>query len=574
VNNTALESIFNEIADLLEVKAESPFRVNAYRRAARAIGSLTEDVEAIADRGALDEVPGIGKNLADKIFEYLDKGQIAYHEQLLAEFPVGLLVLLRVPGVGPKTARLVYTTLGVSTLDALEAAARDGRLRALPRMGKKTEENVLRGIEQVRRQSARTPIGVAWPMAADIVARLRETPRVRQASVAGSLRRMRDTIGDVDILVTSDDPQPVMDVFVALPSVVAVLAHGPSKSSVTLRTGVQADLRVVAPEAFGAALQYFTGSKEHNVKLRERAVRAGLRLNEYGLFRTRDGEKVAGASEGEIYAALGLPWIPPEMREDLGEVEAGVAGALPNVVSEADIRGDLHTHTRWSDGTASAAEMARACKKLGYAYLGITDHSQSLKFAGGVPVDALRAHIAEVRALSRTLPGMEVLIGAEVDILADGALDYPDDVLAELDLVIASVHTRFRMNEREMTARVLRAMANPYVTILGHPTGRLIGQREPYAIDVDAVIRQAAVTDTILELNAAPERLDLKDEHLRRARAAGVRIAVGSDAHAPEGLPLHYGIGTARRAWLTPADVVNTLPLAGLRAALRRKRER
>ncbi|MBM3449425.1 MAG: DNA polymerase/3'-5' exonuclease PolX [Armatimonadetes bacterium] len=572
MNNQALETIFNEIADLLELKEESGFRVNAYRRVARAIGSLTEDVQAIADRGALEEIPGIGKSLAEKIFEFLDSDKVDFHEKLLAELPVGLITLARLSGVGPKTARLIHASLGISTLDELEAAARAGRLRTLPRMGKKSEENVLRGIEQARRQSARTPIGIARPMADDLVAALRALPQVRQISVAGSLRRMRDRIGDLDVLVTSDDPDPVMDAFVRSPWVLDVLAHGPSKSSVTLRTGVQADLRVVPPEAFGAALQYFTGSKEHNAKVRERAVRAGLRLNEYGLFRADGEQRIAAATEEEIYDALGMPWIPPEMREDLGEVEAAVAGALPRLVEAGDIRGDLHMHTKWSDGSGSAAEMARAAKALGYEYVCITDHSQSLKFAGGVPPEDLRAHIAEVRALSNKKLGIEVLIGAEVDILADGSLDYDDDLLAALDLAIASVHSRFRMTESEMTARVVRAMRNPYVTILGHPTGRLIGQRDPYALDIDAVIREAAATGTILELNAAPERLDLKDDHLRRARANGVQIEIGSDAHAAEGLALNYGIGTARRAWLTAENVVNALPLVKLRAALRRKR--
>ncbi len=571
MRNLELAALLNEIADLLELKGESPFRVNAYRRAARALESLTEDVEELAARGALEEIPGVGKSIAEKIQEYLRTGKITYHQELLRELPAGITTLLRVPGLGPKTAMLIYQHLGITTLEELEQAARSGRLVGLPRMGPKTVENILRGIEQVHRAGSRLPLGSVLPYAQEIVARLRKLSSVRQISVAGSLRRMKDTIGDIDILVTSSRPEEPMEAFVRMPEVGEVLSHGTTRSSVLLRVGIQADLRVVEPASFGAALQYFTGSKEHNIKLRERAVRAGLKINEYGVFR---GERrIAGRTEEEVYAAVGLPWIPPELREDQGELEAAERGTLPNLVALQDIRGDLHMHTKWSDGAATAEEMAQAARSLGYEYICITDHSQSLKFAGGVTVEDLRRHIRDVRRLSERLEGITVLIGAEVDILPDGSLDYPDEVLAELDVVVASVHTHFRMDTQAMTERIVRAMHNPYVTILGHPTGRLIQQRDPYSVDVERLVEAARKTGTILEVNAAPERLDLKDVHVRLAKEHGVLLCINTDAHSPAQLRyMELGVGTARRGWAEPKDVVNTLPLRRLLEVLGRKR--
>lgn len=573
MRNLEIAALFNEIADLLEIKGESPFRVNAYRRAARSLENLAEDVEQVADRGELDQIPGIGKSLAEKISEYLRTGKIAYHQELLRELPHGITTLMRVPGLGPKTALLVYEHLGITTLDELERAAREGRLRGLPRMGRKTEENILRGIEQVRRQSTRLPLGSVLPVARELVEALRQARGIGDVSVAGSLRRMRDTIGDIDVLATASRPEAAMEVFTTHPLVAQILSRGTTRSSVVLRNGMQADLRVVDRASFGAALQYFTGSKDHNVKLRERAVRMGLKMNEYGVFRVEDDRLVAGRTEEEVYAAVGLPWIPPELREDQGEIEAAERRRLPRLVSREDIQGDLHMHTKWSDGQATAEEMARAAQQLGYEYVCITDHSQSLKFAGGVSVEDLRAHIREVRCLSERLDGITVLIGSEVDILADGTLDYPDEVLRELDVVIASVHSRFRMDTQAMTQRILRAMRNRYVTMIGHPTGRLLGQRDPYSVDVEKLVEGARETGTILELNAQPDRLDLKDTHLRLAKERGVQVAIGTDAHSPAELRfMEFGVGTARRGWLEPQDVVNTLPLRKLLARLRRKR--
>jgi DNA polymerase (family 10) len=569
VQNRAIAERFALIADMLEVKGESIFRINAYRRAARAMEALTEDVAAIAGRGELTEIPGIGEATAAKIAEFLDTGTMKAYEELAASLPPGLTTLMSVPEVGPKTALLLHERLGVTSIEDLEAAARAGRIRDLPRMGAKTEANILKGIAMLRRSGARRPLGVVLPVATELIERLRRTPGVKEISVAGSLRRMKETIGDIDLLVTSKKPDAVMDAFVGAPQVEQVLARGPTRSSVVLEMGLQADLRVVEPAAFGAALQYFTGSKEHNVALRERAIKAGLKLNEYGVWRTADGTRVAGRTEAEVYKAVGVPWIPPELREDQGEIAAALAGTLPRLIEPDDIRGDLHIHTRWSDGSESAEGMARAARALGYEYICITDHSQSLKMAGGVTIDELRAHVLEVRRLSERA-GLAVLIGTECDILADGELDYPDDVLAELDVVIIAVHTRFKMSREAMTRRVVRAMEHGRAHILGHPTGRLLGQRDPYELDVEAVVDAAVRTGTALEINAAPERLDLRDTYARLARERGARLVIGTDAHTGDHLRhMTYGVSVARRGWVETSHVLNTLPLPKLLEATR-----
>lgn len=571
--NRAVAQRFALIADLLEIGGESVFRINAYRRAARAIEGLSEDVAAVAARGGLTEIPGIGKALAEKIVEFLATGTMHAYEELAASFPPGLATLMLVPEVGPKTALLLHEQLGTSTLDELEAAAGAGRIRELPRMGSRTEEAILRGIAMVRRQAGRRPLGFALPVAVELVERLRAVPGVKQISAAGSIRRMRETVGDLDILATSRAPGRVMDAFGTAPEVSEVLERGSTRSSVVLDSGLQADLRVVEPAAYGAALQYFTGSKEHNVVLRERAARAGLKLNEYGLWRSGDGRggtdrRVAGRTEAGIYRALGLPWIPPELREDKGEIEAAETGRLPRLIEVEDIRGEVHAHTSWSDGADSVEEIAAAARAMGYEYVCITDHSQSLKVARGVPAADLRGHIRQVRLLSDRM-GIAVLIGTECDISADGTLDYPDDLLADLDLVIASMHTRFRMSREAMTSRIVRAMESEHVDILGHPTGRLLGARDPYEVDVEAVVDAAVRTGTALEINAAPERLDLKDTDVRLARERGARLAIGTDAHSCAQLRyMPLGVGTARRGWVEAREVINTLPLASLREVL------
>ncbi|MDR7532925.1 MAG: DNA polymerase/3'-5' exonuclease PolX [Armatimonadota bacterium] len=570
MQNRAVAQRLNQIADLLEIKGDQIFRINAYRRAARAVESLTEDIADVAARGELTRIPGVGQSIAEKIEEFLRTGTMQAYEELARSLPPGLATLMSVPDVGPKTALLLYKHLGITTVDELEQAARAGRLRALPRMGAKTEENILKGIAVLRRSAARRPLGVVLPLADDLVAHLRRAPGLQEIEVAGSLRRRKETIGDIDILVTSTKPEAVMDAFVRAPQVAQVLAHGPTRSSVILDAGIQADLRVVEPAAYGAALQYFTGSKEHNVKLRERAVRRGLKLNEYGVWRASDDRRVAGRTEEEVYRAVGLPWIPPELREDQGELEAAEAGRLPRLVDLDALRGDLHVHTRWSDGAETAEAMAQAARALGYEYLCITDHSQSLKFAGGVPPDDLRQHAAEARRLSARL-GIAVLIGTECDILPDGRLDYADDVLAELDVVVASVHSRFAMSREQMTRRIVRALESGRVHVLGHPTGRLLGQRDPYEVDLEAVVEAAVRTGTALEINASPERLDLNDAHARMARERGARFVISTDAHQRGHLRhMVFGVSMARRGWLEATDVLNTLPLARFREALRR----
>ena len=568
MRNLALARIFGEIADMLEIKEESIFRISAYRRAARAMESLTEDVAAVAARGELEDLPGIGTSSAEKIDEYLQTGVITYYEDLRASLPEGIITLMSVPEVGPKTAVLLHEKLGVKTIDELEKAARQGRVRALPRMGAKTEENILRGIELIRRTKERRPLGQVLPHAKEVEDALRALPEMKAIGLAGSIRRMKETVGDIDLLVTSSRPARVMDVFTALPQVQRVLAKGPTRSSVLLAVGIQADVRVVKPQSFGAALQYFTGSKEHNVKLREKGVRRGYKINEYGVFRVKDEKRVAGRTEEEVYAALDLPWIPPEIREDQGEVELAEKGNLPRLVELKDIRGDLQMHTRWSDGSDSAAEMARAAQERGYEYIAITDHSRSLKFVGGVTIDELREHARQVKKIADKV-GIAILMGTECEILPDGSLDYPDDVLRGLDVVLAAVHTRFRMSEAEMTKRIITAMENPHVDLVAHPTGRLLGQRESYNVNVERLVEAARRTGTALEINAAPERLDLRDTQARLAQERGVKLAINTDAHTRYQLRyMEFGVGTARRGWVESKNVLNALPLQELLAVL------
>jgi DNA polymerase (family X) len=563
--NLEVARIFAQIADLLEIQQESTFRVNAYRKGSRALESLAEDIETVAARGGLRKIGGIGESLAEKIEEYLRTGTVAYFDELQKTLPPGLAELMTIPEVGPKTALLLYQRLGIADVDALERAARAGKVRDLPRLGAKTEQNILQGIERRRLQSTRQPIGAVLPQAQAVRDALGAVPGVEAVSLTGSIRRMRDTIADIDVVVATRTPEPVMEALVALPQVHRVQSRGPTLSSVLLGIGdVQCDVRAVEPESYGAALQYFTGSKDHNVRLREMAVRRGLRINEYGVFRVEDDQKIGGRTEEEVYQALALSWIPPEIREAQGEIELAQRGALPTLIDLSDIRGDLHMHTTWSDGDDTAEAMARAAKARGYEYIAITDHSRSLRFAGGVSIDDLREHVAVVRTLSERV-GLPILIGSEVDILPDGSLDYPDEVLRTLDIVIGSVHSRLRMSEEDMTRRVITAMQNPHLDVLGHPTGRLVGQRAPFDLNIDAVIEAAGKTDTVLEINAYPERLDLKDSHVRLARDRNALFEIGTDAHRRDHLrAMEYGIGTARRGWVEARSVINTWPLRQL----------
>jgi DNA polymerase (family 10) len=572
MRNSDIAHLFNEIADLLEIKAENPFRVRAYRRAAEALEALSEDVASIAARGELEQIQGIGKDLAAKIQEVLDTGHIQHLEDLRREIPAGVVELMGVHGVGPRTAQLLFQQAGVDSVEKLEALARGGKLAGLPGIKAKTEQNILKGIAVWRAGRERMPLGRALALAEAIVASLKVLPGVSRIEPAGSLRRMRETVKDIDILVTAEESGPVMEAFVGLPLVAEALARGETKSSVRLREGIQADLRVVEPRAFGAALQYFTGSKAHNIRVRELAVRKGLKLSEYGVFRDPGERRVAGTSEEEVYAALGLPWIPPELREDAGEVEAALGKRLPVLVETGDIRGDLHCHTNWSDGRMTPEELVRAAKARDYAYVAVTDHSRSSTVANGLDERRLEEQARVIEALRRRVKGITILHGSEVDIRPDGTLDFSDEVLARLDVVVVSVHSRFSQDERAMTDRILRALKNPHVRILGHATGRLLGERDPYPVDLEAVFAAARDGGVAVEINASPQRLDVNDRHARRARGLGLMLAINTDAHAESHLDfLRLGVGVARRAWLGPEAILNTRSTPELLGWLRRR---
>jgi DNA polymerase (family 10) len=572
MENVAIARLLNEIADLLEIKGENPFKVRAYRNGASTVLDCPERVaDLVPDR--IRELPGIGKDLAGRIREAVETGAITYHAELAAEFPPGLLDILRLQGVGPKTAALLYRALGVASLDQLEAAAREGRIRSVKGMGAKKEALVLKAIEERRRFAGRHLSADARLAADALVDYLRPHAPSATLDIVGSLRRGVETCGDIDLLVSGADAG-IMDAFVRHPHVERVLGRGETKSSVLLARGIQADLRLVAPESRGAALQYFTGSKAHNIALRDRALSRGMKLNEYGLFRAESGERVGGTTEEEIYAALDLPWVAPELRELRGELEAAAMARLPRLVEVSDIRGDLHMHTVATDGRDDIETMARAASALGYEYIAITDHSQALAMANGLDEARALEHAARVREVSGRVDGITLLAGIECDILPDGRLDLADDCLAQLDLVVASVHSAFGQDEREMTARIVAAIENPWVDVLAHPTGRLLLRRDGYALDLEQVFAAAARHGVALEINAQVDRLDLGDTQARLARDRGVPIVVSTDAHSHKALPLmRWGVTVARRAWLEPGDVLNARPLEEFRAALRRNRQ-
>jgi len=565
--NFAVANRFELMADVLELKRENPFRIRAYRRAAQNLRALAEDVATLAREDRLDDVPGIGADLAGKIKEFVTTGRIAALEQARRGIPRGVVELLGVPGIGPLTAKRLYERYGIGGIGRLERLARAGKLRGLQGIQAKTEQNILKGIALVRAGQARMALGIALPLGEEIVRALRAVPGVRAAELAGSLRRRRDTVGDIDVLVTSREPATVMRAFLGLPQVADVLEHGPTKAAIRHRAGIQVDLRVVTPECFGAALAYFTGSKQHNIRIRDMARKKGLTISEYGVFRTRSGRRIAGTTEAEVYAAVGLPWIAPEIREDGGEIEAALAGALPRLVELRDVKGDLHCHTKASDGHHTIEALVEAAARRGYAYVVVTDHSRATRIAGGLTARELLAHVKRIRVVQRAHPRIAVLAGTECDILPDGSLDYPDSVLAELDLVVAAVHGRLKQSKRTMTRRICAALANPHVDVLAHPTGRLIGAREPYEVDMDAVLRTAKRHGKAVEINAHPERLDLCDRHARRAHELGVLVAISTDTHVLDDLAaIELGVATARRGWTERSHVINTWPLAKLRA--------
>lgn len=570
--NRDVAAVFDEIADLLELKGDNPFRIRAYRRAAQNIEVFPSDVGAMAV-DALVKIPGIGRDLAAKIREYAETGAIATWSELKAEFPEGILDLMSVPGLGPKTAKLLFDELGISGIDDLEARARKGELRGLPHIGEKTEENILKGIAVLRRGRERAPIGRARPLAEQIVQWLRDNAPVKDISVAGSIRRWRETAKDIDILAVSDEAPKVMSAFAAMPWVGSVIAKGNTKSSVVLSQGIQVDVRVVEESVYGAALLYFTGSKAHNIKIREIAVRKGMKISEYGIFDEATGKSLGGRREEDIYRVLGMDYIEPELREDMGEVEAALNHTLPDLVKPGDILGDLHVHSDWTDGQHSIDQIVAAAKMRNYRYVAITDHSKGLGIAGGLSAERLIEQGRQIEALNRKLRGFRVLKGVEVDIRSDGRLDLPDEVLSRLDIVIAAVHSGFKQAGTQLTRRIVAAMRNRNVSIIAHPTGRLIGEREPYEIDMGKLLDEAHSTGTALEINAFPDRLDLNDSYAREARRLGVRAVISTDAHSQAHLDfMRFGIAVARRGWLEKKDVVNTLPLRDLRRFLARKK--
>jgi DNA polymerase (family X) len=573
LDNAAIGRIFREIADLLEIKGDNPFKIRAYRNGADIVANHPHELSTL-DANELQEIPGIGKDLAGRIREIAETGDAAFHQDLLAEFPPTILDLLYLQGVGPKTVAMLYRELDIRTVEDLERAATDGRVRALRGMGPKKEALILKALQDRKRHAGRHLLPDAHDTAAAFVAYLRERAPAADIEVVGSLRRGCESCGDIDILVAGAEPT-IMEDFVEYRSVERVLGQGDTKSSVRVAGDFQVDLRLVSRESRGAAMQYFTGSKAHNIALRDRAMRLGFLLNEYGLFRVGENSAIAGGDESSVYEALGLEWVPPELREFRGELDAAERRALPRLLERADIRGDLHMHTTETDGKDDLRAMASAAAEQGLAYIAITDHSKSLAMANGLDEPRALTHAARIRALDAEGAGVRLLAGIECDIKPDGSLDLADDCLAALDLVVASVHSAFNQDRQQMTDRLLRAIDNPHVDIVGHPTGRLLLRREPYPLDVDAVIGAAARHGVALEINSQVDRLDLNDVYARLARDRGVPIVISSDAHSQAALAsLRWGVVVARRAWLRPADVLNTRPFEAFTSALRRNRGR
>jgi len=572
--NRQVAEMFYQIADLSEVKGEVIYRVLAYRKAADNIANLGRDINEVWREGSLQEIPGVGVAIADKVSELLETGHMTFYDNLAAEIPLSLVDVLHIPDVGPKKARAMWQELGLTTVAEVKEAAEAGSLRALSGFGSRTEAKILAGIESLaRRVTDRVHMGVAFSAARDLVVAMARMPQVRRITYAGSLRRFCPTIGDLDILCATGTPAEVMAAFRELPQVEAVLLSGETKTRVRLLNGLEVDLRCLDETRWGTALQYFTGSQAHNVKLRELALKRGFSLSEYSLTQTslteagKDGLDILCAEEQDVYRTLELPFIEPELREDRGEIEAALSGELPGLVSIHDIRGEVHCHSTWSDGLASIEEMAMAAEARGYEYLAISDHSQSLGVAGGLTPERLYQQREEIQVVQEKLRRLRLIHGTEVEIRADGALDFPDQVLADLDFVVASVHSGLRQDRDTMTARVVRAMHHPHVHAVGHPSGRLLTQREESAVDLDEILRVAAETGTMIEVNAAPDRLDLDDVHVRRAIELGVRLIINTDAHHPDGFEnLLFGVATARRGWAGPEHVANTMPLEVLLA--------
>ena len=588
MENIEIVRVLDEVADLLEIQQANPFRVRAYRNAVRTINAHASPLRKLVEQGAdLTELPSIGKGLADNIRELVESGRLTMLEEMAAEIPPGLVELMRLPGVGPRKARKLWDELGVESIDDLEEVANEGRVAELPGFGLKTQDRILSGIRNYRTSTTRFRLGEVDKLLPPLIEHLQATPGVTRLEVAGSYRRRKETVGDIDILVLADDARAASDALTGFSGVESVIGAGGTKTSVRLRSGLQVDLRVVPPESWGAALIYFTGSKEHNIRLRRRALERKLRVSEYGVFTipeeslgdalgergiASEGEVVAGATEEEVYRALDLSWLPPEIRRDRGELPASDAGELPHLVESSDLRGDVHMHSDWSDGRVSLETMVEACVARGYEYMAITDHSKALAMVEGLDATKLRRQWEEIAEVQAAHPEIRILRGLEVDILRDGSLDLEDEMLDQLDVVIISVHSFFGMERARQTSRVLKALAHPRSMIFGHPTGRIINRRGPIDVDIDDILHACAEFGVAVEVNSHPHRLDLKDSHLWRARELGVPVVVATDAHRPDDLDLaHYGIEQARRAWLTPEHVLNTRGVDDFLAALQGK---
>ena len=574
MKNSEVARVFQDIADLLELKGENVFKIRAYQKAASTIEHHPKELKIMISEGKdLQSIPDVGEAIAKKATELITTGKLGYYENLKAECPRGVTNLLAIPGIGPKTANKLASELRISSVDELEQAINKGQVAQLFRLGGKTADNILHQIRTLRRKDQRIFIGEALPIVEEILGGLRSIPGVRNLTPAGSLRRFRETLGDIDLMGTADNPKEVIDAFVALPRVGQVLAQGATKASAIVNGGLQVDLRMVEHDSFGSLLQYFTGNKQHNISLRERGRKQRLKLSEYGITDMATDKLEKFATEEAFYHRLGLQYIPPELREAQGEIERAEKGAIPKLVELSDIKGDLHTHTEWSDGHDTIEAVVLTAKDMGYQYIAITDHSVGWDIDNGLGVERLRKQIAEIKALNEHITGIHILSGIEVNIRADGSLNLPHEILSELDIVLAAVHSAMSQSEKKMTRRVINAIENPDVDIIAHPTSRLIGESEPVAIDLEAVLRAAAKNNKIVEINANPYRLDLGDIHVFRARNLGVKLAIGTDSHSITRLDrMQFGVSIARRAWCEPQHILNTLPLAELLAALNERR--
>jgi len=559
MKNQEIANAFNEIANLLILQDSNPFRIRAYRKAAQNIEAMGQDIADLSKAEKIT-IPGIGKDLESKIEEYIHTGTMQMLEENRKKVPYGLLKMLAIPGMGPKTVKLVYEKLSIDNLKDLKKAAENKKLEEIPGIQHKTEENILRGIEMLQRTRERKPIGKILPIAEDIAQKIKDIPGTKNVTISGSLRRWEETIKDIDILATSETAEKVMDKFVHLPEVKEILMHGPTRSSVVLENALQVDLRIVGEDSFGAALQYFTGNKPHNIHIRKIAIKKGLKINEYGIFKEPGDIKIDGRKEESIYKTLGLPFIPPELRTDTGEIEAAQKNKLPSLINPEDIKGDLHIHSKWSDGHFTIEEMALKAQEMGYEYIAITDHSQHLGVAGGLTPKDLIEQKKEIDALNKKFYNFKIFTGTEVDILNDGSPDFPDEVLKELDFVIASIHSGFQQSKEQLTKRIIRATTCPYVHAIGHLTGRLIGEREAYEVDFPKICKAAQETNTALEINAYPQRLDINDRLIREAKKYKIKFTINTDAHYIDQLRyMRYGVSMARRGWLETGDVINTM---------------